>query len=468
MRNRQVENLKLKSRRKSGTEVECLFDSSRIRSGTKSNKEYQDIIPHIISNKDASNTIYEQEAFLKFALDALSHPFLVIDVDDYTVKMANKAANIYNMEDGKTCYKLAHGLDQPCSKERLDAVCPLEAVVRTREPVMLEHEHYDKNGNARYFEIHAYPLLDSNGKVIRILEYTLDITEEKKAKQELELLGTVVEKSVDGIVITKPDWVIQYVNPAFKTAGDYSGNELIGRKVEIFKNGQHDAGIYREILDTIKNDNVWNGHFTNKRKDGTLFEEEITVSPVKDKSGGISNYVVIKRDVTEKKRLKSIAEATNLMDKLGYIFSGIRHEIGNPVNSIKMTLAVLNKNIQTYSRDKIEELVIRALDDVSRVEYLLKALRNYSMFERPKIQKVWMNDFIKCFLSLVKEDIEKKGIQIKTSLPPDIIMCPADPRALHQVMLNLLTNAVDALEGRAGASNYHPSKTMESTWCGSA
>jgi len=121
---------------------------------------------------------------------------------------------------------------------------------------------------------------------------------------------------------------------------------------------------------------------------------------------------------------------------------------GNPVNSIKMALTILNKNLKSYSKKKIEELVTRALDDVSRVEYLLKALKNFSLFERPDIQKVQIYDFIQNFLSLVKKDIEKKRIRIKTRLSSDAVWGYTDPRALHQVLLNLLTNAVDALGER--------------------
>ncbi|NOY64756.1 MAG: HAMP domain-containing histidine kinase [Nitrospirae bacterium] len=153
-------------------------------------------------------------------------------------------------------------------------------------------------------------------------------------------------------------------------------------------------------------------------------------------------------DVTEKMRLNSIAEAVNTMNNIGYIFSGIRHEIGNPVNSIKMTLSVLRDNIEIYSREKVIEYIDRALNEVSRVEYLLRVLKSFSMYENMELQNIQISSFIDNLLSMVMKDFEKKGIKIKTLIRKNAEMVYADPRALQQVMMNILTNASDALKDR--------------------
>ncbi len=443
-----VKDFEIKLRKKTGSVLECLLTASISINQAGYAAGCQTIVRNITPDKRAADKIREQEDFLKYALDALLHPFLVINTDDYTVKMANKAANIYDISDGITCHELTHGLSQPCSLEDFDGVCPLEAVMKTKEPVKVEHEHYSKDGQVRNFEIHCFPIFDSKDRVTQVLEYTMDVTERKVAEQELRLLGTAVEQSADSIVITNPGGIIQYVNPTFESVFGYGRDEVIGQSEKMLRSDQRTGRVFSKSQATIINGSVWKGHIINKKKDGNLFEEEVTISPVKDKNGEILNYVAIKRDVTEKNRLESIAEATNLMKNLGFIFSGIRHEIGNPVNSIKMALTVLAKNLKTYSQERIEEFVKRALADVLRVEYLLKTLKNFSMFERPDIQKIRMDKFIQNFISLVKEDIEKNGIRIKTSLSSDTIRGLGDPRALQQVMLNLLTNAADSLEGR--------------------
>ena len=160
------------------------------------------------------------------------------------------------------------------------------------------------------------------------------------------------------------------------------------------------------------------------------------------------SVLIFIRDITDKTRLESIAEAVNTMENTGYIFSGIRHEIGNPINSIKMTLSVLKKNLDEFSRDRAVEYIDRALAEISRIEYLLKTLKSFNMFENPVLQKVHLPSFLDSLTSLVESDFGKRGIQIRTLISRDVNYICADQRALQQVMLNVLTNASDALEGR--------------------
>jgi signal transduction histidine kinase len=153
-------------------------------------------------------------------------------------------------------------------------------------------------------------------------------------------------------------------------------------------------------------------------------------------------------NITEKVRLDAIAEAVNTMNNLGYIFSGIRHELGNPVNSIKTTISVLKSKIDTCSRETIAEYIDRALADLNRVEHLLKDLKNFSMFENPDLKNVRMGSFMDNLLSIVERDFNENRIRIRTIIRPEAEWGFFDPRALQHVILNLLTNASDALQGR--------------------
>ncbi len=157
--------------------------------------------------------------------------------------------------------------------------------------------------------------------------------------------------------------------------------------------------------------------------------------------------IVLLTDITERKQMEAVIEATNLAENLGYIFSGIRHEIGNPVGSIKMALGVLKKNMDSYDRKTVSEFVDRSLEEVSRIEYLLKALKNYSLFESPKIKMNRLDLFMENFISLIKNDFDRKNLTIKTIIDKKIKYAVFDDRALHHVMLNLITNSVDALSG---------------------
>jgi len=153
-------------------------------------------------------------------------------------------------------------------------------------------------------------------------------------------------------------------------------------------------------------------------------------------------------DITEKTRLNAIAEAVNTMNNLGYIFSGIRHELGNPVNSIKTTATVLKQNISGYSKETVVQYVDRILSDLTRVEVLLRDLKNFSMFETPEVTDVDLAAFMDNLVAMSRRDFAREQIRIKTILRPEADRVRADPRALQQVMLNVLTNAADALRDR--------------------
>ncbi len=139
------------------------------------------VVKDITERKKAEEEVRKQSEFLKNTLESLTHPFYVIDANDYTIKMANRAANFYNLSEDSTCYALTHKRDKPCDDP--EHPCPLKEIRKTKKPVKVEHTHYDKDGHVRNFEVYAYPILDENGDVSQIIEYTLDITKRKKSEQ---------------------------------------------------------------------------------------------------------------------------------------------------------------------------------------------------------------------------------------------------------------------------------------------
>ncbi len=137
----------------------------------------------ITERKRASEQIRQQHEFMNNVLESLTHPFYIIDANDYTVKLMNSAANLNDAPERSTCYALTHRLNEPCAGKGM--LCPLEEVKETGKPVTTEHIHYDKDGNARHVEIHGYPMFDDQGNVSQMIEYCLDITERKQAEKEL-------------------------------------------------------------------------------------------------------------------------------------------------------------------------------------------------------------------------------------------------------------------------------------------
>jgi len=115
-------------------------------------------------------------------------------------------------------------------------------------------------------------------------------------------LVAAIEKVPDGIVITGPDGIITYANPAFTAMTGYSGEEAKGQHTRMLNSGCQSAAFFAELWGTVGSGRVWRGELTNRRKDGTLYREEMTITPVRIGAGEIINYVAIKRDVTERHR----------------------------------------------------------------------------------------------------------------------------------------------------------------------
>ena len=173
--------------------AEGLYASERPE--TESFRGTQGIARDITERKRAEERIKQQTEFLNLVLESLPYPFYVIDAFDYTIKVANYAAHLGRLSKETTCYALTHRSDRPCGLE--GHPCPLEQVKKTKRPITVEHIHYDKDGNPRNIEVHAYPILDSEGNVSRIIESSLDITERKRAEEELKKAHDELEKRVE-------------------------------------------------------------------------------------------------------------------------------------------------------------------------------------------------------------------------------------------------------------------------------
>lgn len=267
-------------------------------------------------------------------------------------------------------------------------------------------------------------------------------------REESARLASAADSAADAIVITDHKGIIQYANPAFEQITGYKKEEVIGRNIHMLDSEKQSEDLYIQMREVLKRDGVWKGVLINRKKDGTIYHEECTISTVKDSSGEIRNYVAIKRDITEKLRLESIAETVNTMNNIGYIFSGVRHEIGNPVNSVKMTLSMLKDNLERFDVATIQRYLERSMEEIRRIEYLLRALKNFNMYERMKPEEIEIRSFMDKFIAIINDDFSKRNISLSLQISPDVDYCYADPRALHQVLLNILINACDAFDGK--------------------
>ncbi len=151
------------------------------------------IFDDITARKLAEDQLKQQKELLESTIEALDHPFYVIHASDFSIEIANSAArNLSDNGELTTCYALTHRREQPCAGP--DHVCPLQQVMQTKQPVTVEHTHFDANGDPFPVEILGYPLFNDEGGVERMIEYTLDISERKRAEQAAEAAAATAER----------------------------------------------------------------------------------------------------------------------------------------------------------------------------------------------------------------------------------------------------------------------------------
>jgi PAS domain S-box-containing protein len=193
---------------------------------------------------------------------------------------------------------------------------------------------------------------------------------------------------------------------------------------------------------TVTEDIFW-------RRDGTKFLVEYVSTPLRA-DGQLVGAVVLFRDVSHEARLEAIAAAVESMNSLGFVFSAVRHELGNPVNSVKMALSVLRKNVGRLDPDSICGYVDRCLLELGRVEELLSSLKTYSLYEDVRLREVGLRAFVKDFSEFVGLDFAARGVVVEVAEGGADVIVSADPRALRQVLLNLVANSAEAMERTGG------------------
>ncbi|MDA8162533.1 MAG: PAS domain S-box protein, partial [Desulfobacteraceae bacterium] len=348
-------------------------------------------------------------------------------------------------QKGTTCYGLTHNRTEPCSGD--EHPCTLAEILKTKRPVVVEHIHYLSTGEGRYIEIHAYPVFDSKGDCIQIIEYGIDITERKQSETERQRLTTAIEQVADGVVITDRDGTIRYVNPAFEKITGYSKEEAIGKNTRILKSGKHDEAFYKGMWDTLSRGGVWRGRFINKKKDGTLFEEESSIAPVVSESGEIISYVSVKRDMTEQIRLERQLRQAQKMEAIGTLAGGIAHDFNN------ILTAIIGYTELAIMKLPPESPVLKNLNEIynagDRAKNLIRQILTFSRKGEQKLKPLQIQFVIKEALKFLRASIPST-VELRQDIDTACEPVMADPTQIHQVIMNLCTNAYQAMRESGG------------------
>ena len=276
-----------------------------------------------------------------------------------------------------------------------------------------------------------------------------EIMERKRAEEERVRLARAIEQAAEAIFMSDAQWLITYVNPAFERMTGYCRDEIIGKHTRILKSHAHETGYYHQIRETLGSDNVWSGRLTTRKKDSSFFEADTTVSAVKDSKGAIINYVSILRDITHELKLERELRQSQKMEAIGTLAGGIAHDFNNILTAVigytELAQHKLSKD-DAAARDleRVQEASSRAKDLVSRI----LTFSRQSDYERKPVHVMAVIDEVLSLLrSTIPSTIEIHR-HINTASNGDTVL--ADPTQLHQVLMNLGTNAAHAMRAHGG------------------
>ncbi len=353
---------------------------------------------------------------------------------------------------------------------------------------LIERQHTDELKNIkRQLEKHQRELEETvaerTAALIELNRQLRGEIEQKSKIQEMQnRLITAIENTVETIVITDSNGSIIYANPAFTKITGYSIDEVMGKNPRILKSGYHDVEFYRDFWKTIKSGSVWGGRFKNRRKDGTFYYEDASVSSVKDDKGTIVNFIAVKRDVTKELEMERQLRQAQKLQSIGQLAAGIAHEINTPMQFIGTNMefleeasrgmadltqaiqdvmassspevseklrSIFEKTDWEYLMEEVPAAVEQSKDGITRVSSIVQAMKEFSHpSSREKVNAV-VNSIIETTL-LVSRSEWKYVSNVTTDLAADVPAVPCLVDELGQVILNLLVNAAQAIGEKLG------------------
>ena len=309
--------------------------------------------------------------------------------------------------------------------------------------------HRRADGSIRDVEVFSNKI-ELEGKDI-LYAIIHDVTERILAEHQLHKLSVVVEQSPAIVVITDPDGNIEYVNPMFVEVTGYSAEEARGQNPRILKSGLMSKKVYEELWQTILSGGVWSGELQNKKKNGEFYWDQAVISAIRNKENVITNFVAVKVDITEQKKifaeLTAAKEKAEESDRLKSAFlANISHEIRTPMNGI-LGFAQLLKEPHLTGEEETEyiDLIQKSGE---RMLNLINNLINISRIEAGETMlqqsETPVNELMRDLYAFFKPEIDKKGLRLnlKTGLPDNDSVIETDSGKLIQILTNLIQNAL--------------------------
>ena len=414
------------------------------------------ILSDITTRKQAEAALRDSESQLQATLESTADGLLAVDSQGKVIKANRRFAELWHipsaaLESHDDKVLLASVLEQLADPTAfLDRVQALYGSDRSEMDTLAF-----KDG--RVFERYSIPLW-LEGRVLGRVWSFRDVTARKRAEAELRLQGSALAAASNAIVITDPKGNVLWVNPAFTTFTGYAPSEVLGQSTRVLKSGEQDAAFYQQLWETIRAGQVWSGEIINKRKDGSLYTEEMTITPLRTEQGEISHFIAIKQDITARKQAETARLKTEqqLVEQerlrvVGQLAAGIAHDFNNTLSPIvgfsELLLKDPAKRADPVLLVQWLQYINTAATDAASVVRQIRELSHAPTPDAPLVT-VDLNRLIEQTMASTqprwKDQAQAEGrtLNIVAQCGP-IPLVTGEEYALREVLTNLLLNAVD-------------------------
>lgn len=322
--------------------------------------------------------------------------------------------------------------------------------VLNKEKVFFEFRHRLADGTIRDVEVFSSKF-DFDGETL-LHSVIHDVTDKRIFEKQIKLHSKALENSPVSVVVTDPDGIIEYVNPKFTEVSGYSSEESIGKKSNLLKSGLEPVEKYKQMWDTIKSGEDWYGEFQNKKKNGELFWEKVLISPVKDDEGIITDFVSVKEDITEKKKMiEELIASKERAEESGKLKSQflaqMSHEIRTPINVIIGNHSLIREFIE---EDFVEEYkdIFDGIESSSRriirtIDLILNMAEMQTGRYAPTFTQLDLHSHIfSRLLSEFKSAVELKNLSLYYNNNLTRNNISVDEYSVMQIFANLIDNAI--------------------------
>jgi PAS domain S-box-containing protein len=425
-------------RRRDGNLFTVRFKAGLVTLGGKN------VILGIATEKIRAAALDEQLHLLQSLIDTLPQPIYYKDTDGrYLGCNAAFEAFVQQKKEaliGRTIYDIeaAQIAEWVSAADR--------ELFATGKPQIYEGQLKSSDASPRMVIFNKALFRRRDGSVGGLVGGIIDITALKRAEQEKALLAAAIQQTPEMVIMTDLSGKIHYVNPAFEQITGYRREEVLGQSPALLRSGKHPEAFYRKLWEELGARKIWKGRLINRRKNGTLFEVEATLVPVQREEGQVTDYLAVERDISrEIERERQLRQAQK-MEAIGTLAGGIAHDFNNILSAIIgfTEIALYDLPPAAGTRAYLKKVLTAG----ERARGLVNQILAFSRATEQEARPIQINSIAKEAIKLLKATLPST-ITITARIESEATIL-ADPTQIHQVLMNLCTNAAHAMQNDGG------------------